>query len=271
MDEKAARRRKLVYIMIVIIGFLGATMYGSRGGSTGPELVPMVVSLDEIPSHTVLTPQIKTTFTRVVMVPADARPPGAFVAPADIPDNSVVTDTLPRGVPLTREALNRVISSGAPPVNGISTNAALLDGMVAYTFNPGDTGSLSQGAQPGDRVDIAVTWKQKVTAPKVVATPGAPAPADETITHTRILFQNVLVLNIGSNFVPDSRSGVKTAPNSPAAASTVTVVMKPEDVVALKFFKDDGAGIDLLLRPVTDRAVRVTSEITNKDADRFFR
>ncbi len=63
--------------------------------------------------------------------------------------------------------------------------------------------------------------------------------------------QNVEVLNVGSNFVPDPRrpsaAGTPTGP-----VTTITFPLTREEAVLLKFLKDDGAQLDLLLRPIGD-------------------
>ncbi len=267
----APKSMQIVGLVVALAAAGGVFLYDATNRQEVQPMRPVVVAVDNIPVSTILDANNRTTLLIVVDQLAATVPDEAFTSLSEIPANAVVTLPIAKGAPLINNLksaysqLSKVISPTGN--NGLSTNSNLTttEGLVAYALNVGETGTLAAGLQPGDSVDIIVSYTQKATTGTPTAPSGAPGTTSTTGVGanvasnskllTKLLLQNVFVLSIGSNYVPQPATQPKAANAAPPAASNtiVTLAVSRDDAVLLKFLKDDGATLEFVLRPVGDK------------------
>lgn len=255
-----AKSSRAILLAGVLVSFMAAAFVFWLAGQATPaaqlETRPLVVSTADIPVSTILDDTNIPILTKVVKTTVEAFPAGGLGAQTEIPKGTVVTAPISKGTPLTKDALTKVITPTNN--NGLSTNTNLKPGFVAYTITVSDNGSIAGGIQTNDHVDLVISYKPPVTA---TVDPSGKVVPGLTKNYTKIILQNVQVLNVGTNFVPDPRKA-GAAPAPAGSTSTITFPLAREDALLLKFLKDDGANIDLLLRPIGDDKVFDTTLLT---------
>jgi len=169
---------------------------------------------------------IKPADVKIVKVPADAFPKGAFSKVEDVLDRPVISNVL----------LEEPVIEGrlATKGSGLGLAPTIPVGMRAVTVRVNDVASVAGFVLPGMKVDVLVT--------------GHPPNSDGEMTTT--VLQNMLVLSAGQTMQPDARGQAIQAP-------TVTLLVTPEQAETLTLAGRDGS-IQLVLRNSSDGVIEKT-------------
>ncbi len=170
---------------------------------------------------------IKPADVKLVKMPSDGFPKGAFSKVEDVLDRPVVSNVL----------LDEPILEGrlAAKGSGLGLAPTIPVGMRAVTVRVNDVAGVAGFVLPGMKVDVLVT--------------GHPPNGDGTMTTTCL--QNMLVLSAGQTMTPDSRGQTIQAP-------TVTLLVDPEQAETLTLANSEGR-IQLVLRNSSDQTIEKTS------------
>ncbi len=234
----------------------GQTTTGVPAGT----LVPVVVTTRDIAEASVVVPDNLT----VKQLPAELVPPGALAAP----EQAVGKYTVNRLV-AGQIVLNANVS---PTRTAGSISASVPKGKVGVTINVEDTLTASGILRPGDRVDLLLTLQ--VPPPNIAPQESGQAQLASLVTQFTI--QNAEILAIGGsmsavnlppNATPEQRNQANAAAGRTAPPTVLTLLVDPQDAVALKYIKDAKGSIDLVLRSREDDARWTTDAVT---LDRLF-
>jgi Flp pilus assembly protein CpaB len=138
--------------------------------------------------------------------------------------------------------------------------------------------------RPGDRVDILLTLdlsKALIPPAGAASNPAARTNANGTVDQagaptgselsTQVTLQDVQILSIGP---PASNLPTTNAPNQPQAqgqaqppppqptSKVITFLLDHQDAVTLKYIKDSGGTMDLVVRSPDDKQLAKTDAVT---------
>lgn len=265
-------KRKRLGVILVVVGALLAIGVGvivymqteqTNEIAKQTPTVEVVVATLELPERVA----IPANALAVAKLPADLVPPGAIVKPSEAVGK----------FPLARMYKNEVViqSKLADKEGKAGPAFALKEGFVAVTLAGSDLLTPTGAVRTGDKVDILLT----LPLPKLPGTAGGAqgsgsgsssqgqqAQAQVTLPQvTQTLLQNVEVLRIG-NFPaagqPDAGGG---------GGKSVTVQLDHQDALIMKWAKDSGGNMDLVLRHPADKEPVTTEAITANYIMRKFR
>src|SRR5580704_5955692 len=169
---------------------------------------------------------VKPADVKIVKVPAEAFPKGAYSKVEEVLDRPIISNIL-----LEEPILDgRLAAKGA----GLGLAPEIPVGMRAVTVRVNDVAGVAGFVLPNMHVDVLVT--------------GRPPGGDGDITATTL--QNMLVLSAGQTLQPDARGQAIIAP-------TVTLLATPEQAETLTLANIDGR-IQLVLRNSTDAKIEDT-------------
>ena len=235
-------RRKLLIALALggLAVFLHATYLRNQiDQALGPyEPVPVVVATQDI----LFNQRIEPTMVRVDQVPKQFVQPQALSDPNEVV-GSLTSLTVNAGEQVTKTKLSRFED----------THLALRvpEGMRALTLGVSDVSGLNGLVRPGNFVDIFGTFKFKVptSADRQQGQMQAYRPP-QLDTKTYLLFQNILVLAVGSDYrfvdAPFSKDP-NDSRNYQTFARNVTLSLRPVEPHKLIHAQDLGS-ISLVLR-----------------------
>ena len=145
-----------------------------------------------------------------------------------------------------------VISKG--DVEAQHSNAALLlePGQVAVAIGVALGSSVAEAIQPGDRVDLVVTYNVELQNPISNTGNGAYVVTNKTL-------ENVLVLEVG----PWPRDvGEQSSNQGGGAVNIVTLQMVEQDALTLKHIENSAASYAFVLRAANDEQIFTTEPVT---------
>jgi pilus assembly protein CpaB len=214
----------LVFALVVSAVFYQMT---SKAGSPAKpaevsDLKDLVIAARPLPVG--LT--VKAADVKVVKVPLQAFPKGAFSKPEDVLDRPV-TSTILVEEPMTE---GRLAQRGS----GVGLAPIIPVGMRAVTVRVNDVVGVAGYVLPGMRVDVLITGHP----------PGNPSMVTKTV------LQNILVLSAGQNMQTDATGKPVDAPN-------VTVLVTPQQAELLTLAGNEGR-IQLVLRNGGDQNIEKT-------------
>ena len=278
------RTRGILFILIGIILALGAAymvMNMSNQATTTavatPTPVPksyVVVAQRDIPENVAVSSDDLTQQE----LPTDLAPPGAIAAP-EIAVGKYTTTTIYKG-----EIIVSPLLADNKRVNLLAQQ--IPDGKVAMAVTVNDTLNSLGVLRPGDHVDIILTLNIAAILPKTPTSGNGAAQSSgnqvstadlaSAQNTTQLTLQNVQILAIGApagepaaNPPSSGTSGNSTQPTptprpTPGVISpkTITFLLNHQDAVTLKFIKDSGGTMDLVLRSPTDNKVAETNAET---------
>jgi pilus assembly protein CpaB len=173
---------------------------------------------------------VKAADVKVVKIPAQAFPKGAFSKPEDVLDRPVVSTILAEE-PLSE---GRLALRGS----GVGLAPVIPVGMRAVTVRVNDVVGVAGFVLPGMRVDVLIT--------------GHP-PGNATMV-TKTVLQNILVLSAGQTLQTDATGKPVDAPN-------VTVLVTPQQAELLTLAGNEGR-IQLVLRNGGDQNIEKTEGLS---------
>lgn len=195
----------------------------------------------------------------------------AFVATRDIPAKVVITDsmitavkvpvdiTLPIGIADKNEIVGKMakerIVKGEPilferlyPDKKNNMSYVIPKGMRAVTISVNEIIGVGGFVNPGDFVDIIVTFQEKDKQKNGVTT--------YYPQYTKVLFQNVQVLGVGQNMAETS--------NGAALTASVTLALNLADAEKLVLSEESGT-LRLALRPNMEDGTITTPGVIRDD------
>lgn len=253
-------KRQRIGIILVVIGFLlslvvGAVVYiqteQAMEIARQTPTVETVVAIADLPER-VAVPAIAVALAKV---PADLMPVEGATKLADVVGK----------YPLTPIYRNEVVIKAklADSASKTMPSFTLKEGMVALTYPGSDLLNSTGAVKAGDRIDVLVTLPLPKTGGQLPAqgqtsNPGAPlvmqpgnaGPLFPQVTQT--LLQNVDVLRVG----------VFASAQGEAAGKQITFQVDHQDALILKWAKDSGGTIDLVLRHAAEKEPVSTEPIT---------
>jgi pilus assembly protein CpaB len=170
---------------------------------------------------------VKPADVKIVKIPAEAFPKGAYSKVEEVLDRGVISNIL----------LEEPIMDGrlAAKGSGLGLATTIPVGMRAVTVRVNDVAAVAGFVLPGMHVDVLVT--------------GHPPTSDGSDITTTCL-QNILVLSSGQTLQPDARGQAINAP-------TVTLLGTPEQAEMLALANVD-TRIQLVLRNSSDDSMEKT-------------
>ncbi len=242
-------KRKRIGIILAVLGAIVSIGTGYYVYTTAQEAealakqtpkVQVVVALADLPERAPITQAAVST----ALVPEHVVPANAAT------DVSDVVGKYPLVAIYRNEVVNTSKLAESEATSGPSFT--LKPGMVAVTFPGSDLLTPTGAVRTGDRVDILLTLS---LAKAVPTQPGGQAamtlPPTSAVSQT--LLQNVEVLRIGA---------FPTGAGEASAGKGVTFQVSHQDALILKWAKDSGGQIDLVLRHPSDREPVDTEAIT---------
>jgi pilus assembly protein CpaB len=169
---------------------------------------------------------VKPGDVRLIKVPSESFPKGAFSKDTDVLDRPVASNIL-ADEPVLEGRL-------APRGAGVGLAPIIPPGMRAVTVRVNDVTGVAGFVLPNMRVDVLVT--------------GRPSGSDGTMTQTCL--QNIIVLSSGTNLQADARGQAMQAP-------TVTLLADPKQAEILTLANAEGH-IQLVLRNGSDQEIAKT-------------
>ncbi len=173
---------------------------------------------------------VKAADVKIIKLPGQAFPKGAFSKPEDVLDRPVVANIL-ADEPLIE---GRLALRGS----GVGLAPVIPVGMRAVTVRVNDVVGVAGFVLPGMRVDVLITGHP----------PGNPT------TVTKTVLQNILVLSAGQTLQTD-------AAGKPVDAPSVTVLVTPAQAEMLTLAGNEGR-IQLVLRNGGDQNIEKTSGLS---------
>ncbi len=213
----------LMFALVVSSVFYQMTSKGKSPGPSAPsEKKDMVVATRPLG----IGVMVKPADVKLMQVPIDGFPKGAFSKVEEVLDRPVISNIL----------LDEPLLEGRLAVKGSGLGLAptIPVGMRAVTVRVNDVAGAAGFVLPGLRVDVLVT--------------GHPPSQESNMTTT--VLQNVLVLSAGQAMQSDARG-------TPVSVSTVTLLVTPTDAETLTLANGEGR-IQLILRNSSDQGTEKT-------------
>jgi len=202
--------------------------------------------------------------------PTQFAPPGA-IASTEIAVGKYSTARIVKGEIITAPLISETKKTGA-------IAALVPEGKVAMAVTVNDSLNSLGALRPGDRVDILLTIDLKglAEATNTAAAGGqtngpnqavAPPEPNQSELSTQLTMQNVEILAIGAPAGGASPTGSQNQ-NAAAAqvqaqqAKVITFLLDHQDAVTLKFIKDSGGTMDLIVRSPEDKELAKTEAVT---------
>ncbi len=243
--------RKRVGFILIIVGILlalgvGIVVYNQSEQAAAiakrTPTVEVVVATTDLPER--------------VPIPASA------VALAEVPSEVVPVEAASKlssvvgKYPLTRIYKNEVVvqSTLADSSGKTGPSFALKEGMVAVTLPGNDLLTATGAIRPGDRVDMLLTLPLPRTQTPPQGQQAQAAVALPQVTQT--LLQDMEVLRVGSFPAAGQPAGNATS------GKGITFELSHQDALILKWAKDSGGTIDLVLRHPSDKEPVSTEAVT---------
>lgn len=253
-------RRGLLFILVGLVAALAAGVVvfilamnlgnsaaqNSLAASIPPTPVSsreVIVAAQDIDPNTIIT----TTMILTASYPSDLIPSDAFTNTAELLGTTSKQKIL-SGLPLLRRQF--VPASGRQGTSIIIPKGKLLVGFPAAGIL-NSTGAIKQG----DHVDILLTLPiSGTTRLDNSAGAGSQLPGNTSIVSQETM-QNIEVYNTGE-ITADGNGRAQQG-----AATTITFIVDPQEALILKYIKESGGNIDLVLRSLEDNEQHATDPV----------
>jgi pilus assembly protein CpaB len=150
------------------------------------------------------------------------------------------------------------------------------EGFEAIAFPINELSSVSYGIQPGDHVDVLMTFvfvdiDQDTQIQEPLCPPDCPGEGKSPTSISQrprrtaqLTVQDIKVLGVGRwNYAappPEAQEGEEPPPAQPP--SFITLMVSPQDALVLKLARELGANMQLAVRAQDDRQVFSTQQVT---------
>jgi len=270
-----------------------ASQAGQQATPTKPPVAAVVVAVAHIPVTQVISePQIS-----LQEIPADMVPEGAATSIDEVVGKISTADIYPGEIVLTMRLAN-------PDITGANVAFTMPKDKVIFALSPDDLMSRIGVLRPGDHVDILVSLKPEQESQATPQASSGPAGTIGQGLFTTDAIQNQSITAIvvsapapnpvqsagaasvlGARATPAGAAGATPEPGktgTPAAGTTaepakgpqqpeaILLALDPQDALVLKYFRDAGGVIDLVLRhPSNDKTLTVKTVDLNYIKDRY--
>jgi pilus assembly protein CpaB len=214
-----------VALLAAVVGYMALNRAAAQrsGAGTATTQVDVVVAAGTVPIRSVLTAEN----LRIQQMPVSTVPEGALQQTSQAVGKVTTLELLPDEVILSQ----RLVDPNVTAADG--RMAVVLDGdKVLMAFPADDLMSKIGMLKPGDHVDLLVTLD-------FPAARGATGAAGEKVPATFNVLQNLTIAAIVGAPAAGAQSNVP-----PALLLTVS----PQDALTLKYVKDEGGRMDVVLR-----------------------
>jgi pilus assembly protein CpaB len=254
----------LVLAGLAAVLVMGIARQATEASHAQIQQVAVVTAKQDIFQDTLVT----ADSLEIKSFPADFAPAGAFSTVDDVV-GKYAKGFIPKGQIVVAGQLDL-----AKPAPNLSDRVPA--GMVVAWLPMPEVLTSQDAVHPGDRVDILLT------APIKASANGSDKSADDLSTQTTL--QNVEVYRVGDDEVDQPAASAQTnqsatqgltgtpntAPTGRAAPKSIGFLVDHQDAVTIKFVKDSGGTIDLVMRSQDDQQVVPTDGVTlDSLADRF--
>lgn len=243
--------RIFVILGIVLALIAGvAVFYVLANAEPQPVAVPttkVVVAFQQVTARTEISADQVGQVDWPARVPT---PINAVEKPADVV-GKIAKSPIYAGEPIITDM---VISKG--DIEAQHSNAALLleKGQVAVAFGVSAGSSVADALQPGDRVDLIVTYSAEVQNAVAGQNTGAYVVSNKTL-------ENVLILQVGP-WPRDATDKAATQNNSNANITIVTLQLPEQDAIVLKHIENTASSNAFVLRAANDDQIFTTEPVT---------
>ncbi|HDN79453.1 MAG TPA: Flp pilus assembly protein CpaB [Chloroflexi bacterium] len=255
-------------ILALISGLLIFRLLSSKQAGVQPQKVitrKVVVAVQNLKEGDKVVPEAVTIMEKPVdEVPADAlgsleKTRGKF-AKVDIYQGDVITEDM---LASQYEIIREKPVSLVPP------------GKVAFTIKVDELSSVAYTIQPGDFVDVLVSFAILDVDQNSQVIKTGPEGEPQTPRYVaQLTLQNVEVLSVGLKGYGPPEAGEEVPPQGAAQAQQeeqpsvpvgydyVTLILPQQDALVLKYLRETGAIIDLALRNPDDKGTVTTEAVT---------
>ncbi len=254
-------QRGLLFILLGLVAAIAAAavVYGLSTGIANnkaavsvPTALPqagisIVVARQDIAANT----KIITDMLALKQYPQDLVPADGYTSTAGLL-NTTAKVLIQQGDPLRR---GQFIAAGGR--SGSSINVA--KGRVLVAFPSTDILNSTGAVQPGDHVDILLTLPISGTA-RLDAGAGTESQVNggKNIVSQATL-QDIEVYSVGEWTPPSGAGGASAAPQQ--GLKIITFIVDHQEAVILKFVKDSGGVIDLVVRSLEEHGPAPTDPV----------
>ena len=284
-------RRGTLLIIIGIILALGTTMVvfvllrpTAQAPAPTPQPIPeekisVVIAAQEIPALT----EIPADAVGTLLIPKSALTPKHLLDPEAVVGKKTMR-VVARGSFITTDLL---LDESMVLELGYNASLNIPPGKVAAAFRTTQLRAAAGAIQNGDFVDILISYWMLDTEAEPVAGGGEAEPAappESFILLAQLLLQDVEVLRVGpwagvavppeeppgegdeaATPVPEGEEGAgdeALEPVSVDAPVVLTLLLDQQDALVLKFARESGASIDLVLRGLEDHDTLRTETVS---------
>jgi pilus assembly protein CpaB len=224
-----------------------ATAQANRPVEVAPTATPIpvqqvVLAARDIPARTLITAaDVVTREYPVALVPGDA-----FTDVADVVSQTAMALVFAGEILMERQFVEAGGHTGASSI--------LPEGKVLVAFPATDMLNATGAVREGDRVDILISLPISGTA---TLSDGAPAQQSggEKALVTQATMQNIEVYSTGI-WSPDG------ATTSGEGLKVITFIVDRQEALILKYIKDSGGTIDLVVRSVAEEQAETTDPVS---------
>lgn len=228
--------------------------------TTTPELmVPAVIALQDIPAYTDIPAEAVGT-----QEIAESRLTNHLLAPEAVIGRRAAR-TIMRGSFIMSDWIvdpEAVVREGKNASLNITPDAEGRP-RVAMAFQTTELRGVAGAIQNGDFVDILISYQlldteQELPEPIAPAVEGCPVPCPEpmSVLLAQLLLQDVEVYRVGPWLMPTPTPAPEgeeiieeeVPEGLPTRSNTLTLLLTQQDALVIKFARESGASIDLVLR-----------------------
>ena len=192
-------------------------------------MTPVVVAVQDIPMRT----EIKESQVAVKKIPAELVPADAAKSLDEVVGKTSKWDFVAGEIILTRRLAD-------PTLRGPDIVFTMPEDKVLIALPASDLMSRIGFLKPGDRVDLLFT----ISVPK-------PTSGDEPVTINAIQNLEIAAMAVPPLEARSGSKGIKGPATALANRGVLLFAVSPQDALTLKFLKDSGAIMDVVLRVPT--------------------
>ena len=292
--------RGRVYLLLgIVLAAISAVLVYTTIQGARPKPVPtraVLVAAQVIPPRTYVTTENSKTLFAVADWPIEIVPGGALASPTQAL-NHVVVGNVEKGAPVFVTNLSTDQTNGQTglsidipagdvalsiPVSAVNAAGGAIspgdyiDMLVSVkapdTLNPTGDGTAGNTSLAAANSTSAAGKPATAGAKPAAATPPAATTADATAaagdqpgaqTISLTTLQHVKVIAMGQNIGAGTQAAAAkgAAPTSNAAAPTMTLLLSHQDALLVKYAKDSGSTIDVVLRRYDDKDTATTKPV----------
>ncbi len=270
------RGRILILLGLVLaIGTAAAVFILLQGAAQQPtvdiEREEVVVAAQPIPEDDLVDGRLELKAVPVEMIPEGA------VFDLEMTTGMLAAGPIPQGTVIHRDLL---ISPEDLAREG-ELGKLIEDGFEAVAFPISELSSVSYGIQPGDRIDVLMTFAfYEQDSDTQILEPLCPpicgggtedqgplSTVQNARLATQLTLQDAYVLGVGrwDTGQPVGEEQQVASGQEPAAVEPpqyITLMLSPQDALVLKLAREMGASIDLAVRAQDDHQVFTTQQVT---------